>query len=73
MSNKEIKDILGEMFESRQEKIENKIFKIYQEKIKNVTIKEKDSAKTAILNELYYKEGFMDGINLILQCLNKDE
>ena len=62
-------ELLDEIFYEMQEKIENKISKEYHKKIKEIKYdneEEKDNIKLGIISELYYKQGFKDGINFII-------
>ena len=62
-------ELLDKIFYEMQEKIENKISKEYHKKIKEIKYdneEEKDNIKLGIISELYYKEGFKDGINFII-------
>ena len=63
-------EILNQIFESRLEKIEENIQYEYHEKVKQIKEKneeEKDNIKLSIIGELYYKQGFKDGINFMLK------
>lgn len=67
MQNNQQENILEEIYQTRYEKLD----KIIIEKIKqNQTTnkEEKESIKNAIIMEEMYKQGFKDGINLIIQC-----
>ena len=67
MQNNQQENILEEIYQTRYEKLDQIII----EKIKqNQTIneEEKESIKNAIIMEEMYKQGFKDGINLIIQC-----
>ena len=62
-------ELLDKIFYEMQEKIENKISKEYHKKIKEIKYdnkEEKDNIKLGIISELYYKQGFKDGINFII-------
>ena len=66
--------ILNQIFEKNYEKIEENIHEEYHKKIKLITIKneeERSNIKMNIISELYYKQGFKDGIKFILNSLNK--
>ena len=61
-------EILNQIFNNRFEKIEENIQKEYHERIKLIKNKEeKNNIKMNIISELYYKEGFKDGVKLILK------
>lgn len=67
MQNNQQENILEEIYQTRYEKLD----KIIIEKIKqNQTTnkEEEESIKNAIIMEEMYKQGFKDGINLIIQC-----
>ena len=62
-------ELLDKIFYEMQEKIENKISKEYHKKIKEIKYnnkEEKNNIKLGIISELYYKQGFKDGINFII-------
>ena len=62
-------ELLDKIFYEMQEKIENKISKEYHKKIKEIKYdneEEKDNIKLGIISELYYKQGFKDAINFII-------
>lgn len=60
-------NILEEIYQTRYEKLDQIIIeKIKQNKSTNQ--EEKESIKNAIIMEEMYKQGFKDGINLIIQC-----
>ena len=61
-------EILRKIFEDRQEEIEEKISKEYHSKIKEIKtddFEERNNIKMGIISELYYKQGFKDGVNFI--------
>ena len=67
-------EILNQIFENRQEKIEEKIQQEYHKRIKLITAKdeeERNNIKMNIISELYYKQGFKDGLNFIINNLKK--
>lgn len=67
-------DILNQIFESRQEIIENNINKEYHKRVKSIKVtesEERNNIKMSILSELYYKQGFIDGINFIINNTQK--
>lgn len=67
MQNKQQENILEEIYKTRYEKLDQIIIeKTKQNQPTNQ--KEKESIKNAIIMEEMYKQGFKDGINLIIQC-----
>ena len=67
MKNNQKENILEEIYQTRYEKLDQIIIeKIKQNKSTNQ--EEKESIKNAIIMEEMYKQGFKDGINLIIQC-----
>lgn len=67
MQNKQQENILEEIYKTRYEKLDQIIIeKTKQNQPTNQ--EEKESIKNAIIMEEMYKQGFKDGINLIIQC-----
>ena len=67
-------EILNKIFESRLEKIEENIQYEYHEKVKQMKEKndeERNNIKMSIISKLYYKQGFKDGINFIINNMKK--
>ena len=67
-------EILNQIFESRLEKIEENIQYEYHEKVKQIKEKndeERNNIKMSIISKLYYKQGFKDGINFIINNMKK--
>lgn len=67
-------EILRKIFEDRQEEIEEKISKEYHSKIKEIKtddFEERNNIKMGIISELYYKQGFKDGVNFIINNIKK--
>ena len=65
-------EILNQIFENRLEKIEENIQAEYHKRVKSITNQEeKSNIKMSIISELYYKEGFKDGINFTLKSIQK--
>lgn len=67
-------EILNQIFENMQEKIEENIQEEYHRRIKLITEKdeeERNNIKMNIISELYYKQGFKDGINFIINNIKK--
>ncbi len=67
MQNNQQENILEEIYQTRYEKLDQIIIeKTKQSQPKNQ--EEKESIKNATIMEEMYKQGFKDGINLIIQC-----
>ena len=67
-------EIIKKIFESRYEKIEENIQEEYHKKIKQIKIEdieERNNIKMNIISELYYKQGFKDGVNFIIKSMKK--
>ena len=65
-------EFLEQIYKTRQEQIDEKISKEYHKRIKQIkNEEEKDNIKLSIISELYYKEGFKDGINFISNYIQK--
>lgn len=67
-------EILNQIFENRQEIIEKNISQEYHKRIKQIKEEEEEernNIKMGILSELYYKQGFIDGINFVMNNLHK--
>ena len=67
-------EFLNIIFESRYEKIEENIQEEYYKKIKQIKIEdseERNNIKMSIISELYYKQGFKDGVNFIIKNMKK--
>ncbi len=67
-------EILDKIFKNRQEKIEENIHEEYHKRIKLIKetdVEERNNIKMAILSELYYKQGFIDGVNFIMNNISK--
>ena len=67
MENKTEENILEEIYQARYEKLDQIIRKKINEN-NQINEEEKESIKNAIIMEEMYKQGFKDGINLIIQC-----
>ena len=68
-------EIIKKIFESRYEKIEENIQEEYHKKIKQIKIEdneERNNIKMSIISELYYKQGFKDGVNFIIKNMKKE-
>ena len=62
-------EILNQVFKNRQEKIEENIHEEYHKRIRMIKAQneeERYNIKMNIISELYYKQGFKDGINFII-------
>lgn len=67
-------EFLNQIYKNRQEKVEEKIQKEYHKRIKEIkenNKEERENIKQGIISELYYKEGFRDGINFITNYIQK--
>ena len=67
-------EFINIIFESRYEKIEENIQEEYYKKIKQIKIEdseERNNIKMSIISELYYKQGFKDGVNFIIKNMKK--
>ena len=65
-------EFLNQIYKNRQKEVEDKINKEYHERIKQIKNKEeKENIKLSIISELYYKEGFKDGINFVSNYIQK--
>lgn len=65
---------LDKIFRNNQETVEEKIAKQYHlelKKINDVNFEERENIKQGIIAELYYKEGFKDGVDYALKYLIK--
>lgn len=61
-------EILNKIFEKNLDKIEENIHEEYFKRIKNIkNKKEKYNIKLNIISELYYKQGFKDGVEFALK------
>ena len=67
MKNKQQENILEEIYQTRYEKLDQIIIEKTKQN-KSTNQEEKESIKNAIIMEEMYKQGFKDGINLIIQC-----
>ena len=67
MEENQKENILKELYNARYEKLDHIIIE-KTKKIKNTNFEEKESIKKTIIMEEIYKQGFKDGINLIIQC-----
>ncbi len=61
-------EILNKIFNNRLEIIEENIQEEYHKRVKRIKNEdEKDNIKMNIISELYYKQGFKDGVEFILK------
>lgn len=61
-------EMLNQIFEKNLEKIEENIQEEYHQRVKNIRNKEeKENIKLDIISELYYKQGFKDGVEFALK------
>ena len=61
-------EILNKIFEKNLDKIEENIHEEYYKWIKNINNKlEKYNINLNIISELYYKQGFKDGVEFALK------
>ena len=67
-------DKLNQIFQNNQEKVEKNISEEYHKRIKQIkekNVEERENIKQGIIAELYYKEGFKDGIDFLIKCIKK--
>lgn len=65
-------EMLNRFFEERYEDIEENIQREYHYKIKQINANsedERNNIKMNIISELYYKQGFKDGVKFIIKSL----
>ena len=61
-------EILNQIFNNRLEKIEENIQEEYHKRVKCIkNNEEKNNIKMNIISELYYKQGFKDGVRFMLK------
>lgn len=68
-------EIINQIYEKNIEKIEENIQKDYHRRIKKVKEKdeeERNNIKMSIISELYYKQGFKDGVKYMIGLLKKE-
>ena len=64
---------MNQIFRNNQEKIDRKISYEYHKRLKLIKEQkneERENIKQGIISELYYKEGFKDGIDFIINKNN---
>lgn len=67
---------LQRIFENNQEKVEERINKKYHTMIKEIkenNVLERENIKQGILTEMYYKEGFLDGVEYVMDKIKKSK
>ena len=67
-------EVLNQIFQNNQEKVDRKISEEYHKRIKQIkkeNLEERENVKQGIIAELYYKEGFKDGIDFIINHIKK--
>ena len=67
-------EVLSQIFQSNQEKVDRKISDEYHKRLKLIKEQkngERENIKQGIIAELYYKEGFKDGIDFIIKYMKK--
>lgn len=67
-------EVLNQIFQNNQEKVDRRISDEYHKRIKQIkeeNIEERENIKQGIIAELYYKEGFKDGIDFIIKHMKK--
>ena len=67
-------EFLNQIFRNNQEKIDIKISYEYHKRLKLIKEQkneERENIKQGIIAELYYKEGFNDGIDFIIKHMKK--
>lgn len=67
-------EMLNRIFKERYEDIEENIQREYHYKIKQIKVnseEERNNIKMNIISELYYKQGFKDGVRFIIKSLKK--
>ena len=67
-------EVLSQIFQNNQEKVDRKISDEYHKRLKLIKEQkngERENIKQGIIAELYYKEGFKDGIDFIIKYMKK--
>lgn len=68
--------ILQQIFDNNQPKVEERISKKYHKKVKEIKEKkllERENIKQSIIAEIYYKEGYKDGLKSAKRNIGKTE
>lgn len=69
-------EIINKIYENRLEKIEENIHEEYYRRLKMIDTEdeeERNNIKLNIISELYYKQGFKDGVNFIINNLKNNK
>lgn len=67
-------EALDKIYRKMQPSIEEKIYKEYHSRLKQINEndeEERNNIKMGIISELYYKQGFIDGMNFMLKNMLK--
>ena len=67
-------EVLSQIYQNNQEKVDIKISDEYHRRIKKIkkeNLEERENIKQCIIAELYYKEGFKDGVDFIIKHMKK--
>ena len=67
-------EILSQIYQNNQEKVDIKISDEYHRRIRKIqkeNLEERENIKQGIIAELYYKEGFKDGVDFIIKHMKK--
>ena len=67
--------ILKEIFNKRLEEVEKNIYEEYHKRLKVIKVEtdeERNNIKMNLISELYYKQGFKDGINFLIESLKNN-
>ena len=67
-------EVLSQIYQNNQEKVDIKISDEYHRRIKKIkkeNLEERENIKQWIIAELYYKEGFKDGVDFIIKHMKK--
>lgn len=67
-------EVLSQIYQNNQEKVDIKISDEYHRRIKKIkkeNLEERENIKQGIIAELYYKEGFKDGVDFIIKHMKK--
>ncbi len=67
-------EFLNQIFQNNQNKVEANISEEYHNRIKSIQIEDKEereNIKLGIISELYYKEGFKDGVDFVMNYIKK--
>lgn len=67
-------EFLNQIFQNNQNKVEENISEEYHNRIKSIQVddkEERENIKLGIISELYYKEGFKDGVDFVMNYIKK--